>query len=106
LENAIHRAVVLANGETISPEQLPCDVRDDCEVLTIYTPMNSEELKQRKKELREKSVEDVERRFVTEALNRNDWNVTRASKDVGMQRQNFQTLMRRHRISPPQDATS
>jgi DNA-binding NtrC family response regulator len=104
LENAIHRAVVLADGQTISDDDLPCDVRDNCETVTIRTPMTSEELKQRKKELREKSVEDVERRFVMEALKRNGWNVTRASNEVGMQRQNFQTLMRRHQVSLPEES--
>jgi two-component system response regulator PilR (NtrC family) len=40
----------------------------------------------------------VERLFVLDALARNDWNVTRSSKDVGMLRPNFQALMRKHNI--------
>ena len=96
----------LANSDTITREQLPHDIRDSCQTITFSTPRTSEELKQRKKELREKSVEEVERRFVTEALRRNNWNVTRAADDVGMLRPNFQALMRRHHASLPKDAPS
>jgi len=43
-------------------------------------------------------VEDIERRFVLEALKRNDWNVTRSAEETGMQRANFQALMKKYRI--------
>ncbi|HID28792.1 MAG TPA: sigma-54-dependent Fis family transcriptional regulator, partial [Desulfobacterales bacterium] len=48
--------------------------------------------------LRLKTVEKVERGFLVHALKRNDWNITRAAKDVGMQRTNFQGLMKKHGI--------
>jgi transcriptional regulator of acetoin/glycerol metabolism len=34
-----------------------------------------------------------------EALRRNGWNISRASSDVGMQRTNFHTLMKKYHIS-------
>jgi len=41
--------------------------------------------------------------FVEEALKRNDWNVSRAARDVNMQRSNFQVLMKKYNINrPPQ----
>ena len=40
----------------------------------------------------------MERRFVLEALKRNDWNATRAAAQTGMQRTNFQALMRKYQI--------
>jgi len=101
LENVIQRAVVLANGKTITSEQLLPEIQGDTPRLTFKVPRTSEELKQRKKQLREKAVEEVERRFVTKALERNGWNITHAAADVGMQRPNFQALMRQHRIAPP-----
>jgi len=55
-------------------------------------PKTSEELKERKKNLRSKSIEEVEKAFIIEALKRNDWNITKASADVGMQRSNFHAL--------------
>lgn len=33
-----------------------------------------------------------------EALRRNDWNVTRSAEETGMQRANFQALMKKHGI--------
>jgi DNA-binding NtrC family response regulator len=101
LENVVHRAVVLASGATIHSGHLPPEVREASSTMTVRIPRTSEELKQRKKELREQAVEEVERRFVEEALKRNDWNVTRAAADVGMQRPNFQALMRDHQIVLP-----
>jgi len=54
-----------------------------------------------KKDLREKSIEKVEKIFIAEALKRNEWNISRAASDVGMQRSNFQALIKKHRISRP-----
>ena len=56
---------------------------------TINIPRTSEELKQVKKLAREKSVEDIEKLFVLEALKRNDWNATRSAEETGMQRSQF-----------------
>jgi transcriptional regulator with GAF, ATPase, and Fis domain len=67
----------------------------------MAVPRTSRELKEQKKEMREKSVEEIERCFVLEALQRNDWNVSRAAVEVDMQRSNFQALMRRYRIAKP-----
>jgi DNA-binding NtrC family response regulator len=61
-------------------------------------PMTSEELKEIKKQLRERAVEEIEKAFVVKALERHNWNVTRASEDVGMLRPNFQALMRKYNL--------
>ena len=61
-------------------------------------PRTSEELKRLKKAAREKSVEDLEKAFVQETLRRNEHNVTRAAEETGMQRTNFQALMKKYGI--------
>ncbi len=105
LENVIHRAVVLAPGKEILKDQMPPEIRRDLpEVSSLSVPKTSDELKERKKELREKSVAEIERLFVTEALKRNDWNVTRAAAEVGMQRPNFQALMRQQQVTLGKEA--
>ncbi len=101
LENVIHRAVVLATGRRIDSEQLPPEIIGGAEHDTVDTPSTSEELKERKKQLREESVEGIERHFTIEALERSGWNVTRAAAQVGMQRPNFQALMRKYHITLP-----
>ncbi len=103
LENAIQRAVVLTSGETITADRLPAAVRTASVVSNVSVPRSSKELKAVKKQLREQAVEEVERRFVIEALRRSGGNVSRAAADVGMLRPNFQALMRQYHLSTPTD---
>jgi DNA-binding NtrC family response regulator len=95
LENTIHRAILLCTGRTIKPEHLTFLESK----LLNDIPKTSEELKERKKDLRSKSIEEVEKSFIIGALKRNDWNITRASADVGMQRTNFHALMKKYEIT-------
>jgi DNA-binding NtrC family response regulator len=97
LKNVIERAVILCDGEEITLKDLP--VLDEVGPLAPYIPENNEELKKIKKEMRETAVKEVEKNFVLQALMKNDWNVTRAAKKVGLQRPNFQNLMKKYGIS-------
>jgi DNA-binding NtrC family response regulator len=101
LRNVIERAVILCEKEQISPKELP--FLDDIEQLIERIPSTSEELKRIKKELRQKAVSPVERNFVLKALMQNNWIVTRAAKKVGLQRTNFQNLMKKYGIKLPRD---
>jgi DNA-binding NtrC family response regulator len=97
LENTVHRAVILATGEVIRQGNL-VNIIDMVPRLDIQVPRTSDELKQTKKVAREKSVEKIEKLFVLEALKRNAWNVTKSAKETGMQRTNFQALMKKYNI--------
>ena len=101
LENVIQAAVIASDTDVLTYKDLP-EFRSS-EAVPYALPRTNEELKRLKKELRLKTVEKVERDFLVYALQRNDWNVTRAAKDVGMQRTNFQGLMRKHGISGKPD---
>lgn len=96
LGNTIQSSAILADGSVLRPEHLPPALRKTHAGPLV--PTTSEELKEVKKSLRAQSVDDVERAFVLEALERNDWNVTRAAEQVGMQRTNFQALMKKHGV--------
>lgn len=98
LENVIERVVVMTEENTIGVEYLPVAIREEAGEETTV-PRNSQELKKLKKELRKKAVAKIEKKFVLEALRRNKGNITRAAKDVGMHRQNFQALMRKYNIT-------
>jgi DNA-binding NtrC family response regulator len=94
LENAVHRAVILASDDVVRKAHLAGlggQPAGDA-------PRTGEELKKIKKAAREKSVEAIEKAFVLDALKRNDWNVTRSAEETGMQRANFQALMKKHGI--------
>jgi len=96
LKNAVERAFILCEKDQINPEDLP--FINTIQELTERVPSSNEELKEIKKELREKAVSKVEKNFVLNALVQNNWNVTRAAKKTGLQRSNFQNLMRKHGI--------
>jgi len=97
LENTMHRAAILASDNVVRVAHMASLLEaappDDHEV-----PRSGDELKRIKKLAREKSVEDIERRFVQEALRRNNSNVTRSAEETGMQRANFQALMKKYNI--------
>jgi two-component system NtrC family response regulator len=38
------------------------------------------------------------------ALMKNNWNVTQAARKVGLQRTNFQSLMKKHQVKLPQSS--
>ncbi len=97
LENSVHRAVILATGDVIRQGDL-VNIIDMVPRLDLQVPKTSDELKQIKKVARERSVEKVEKLFVIEALKRNAWNVTKSAEETGMQRTNFQALMKKYNI--------
>ena len=95
LENIIQRSVILCQGKTLRPEHLSSleiSAKDNI-------PRTILELKEKKKNLRLKSVEDIEKIFVMEALRRNRGNISQAASDVGMQRTNFHALLKKYNIS-------
>jgi DNA-binding NtrC family response regulator len=97
LENAIHRSVILATENVIREGHLMSIVEMQPKG-SAEVPRNNEELKELRKLARQKSVEQIEKLFVLEALKRSEWNVTRAAEDTGMQRTNFQALMQKYDI--------
>ena len=97
LENVIQRAVILCSDNIIRQSHLAgiagAGLKPDAEV-----PRTGEDLKRLKKLAREKSVEEIEKQFILETLRRNDNNVTRSAEETGMQRTNFQALMKKYGI--------
>ena len=98
LKNVIERAAIMTEEELLSTECLSDFVAGGKLDKKFVVPSTNEELKRAKREARGKAVEDIEKLFVLNALIENDWNVTKASESTGMQRTNFQALMKKHRI--------
>ena len=102
LRNVIERAIILCDTESIGVKELPLlGEISDLENLVERIPATNEELKAIKKEIRQKAVQKVEKKFILNALINNDWNVTHASEKTGLQRTNFQGLMKKHGITLP-----
>jgi transcriptional regulator with PAS, ATPase and Fis domain len=98
LEAFVERAVIACDGDVIEPRHLPRTLARQTLPADLQIPVTNKEFLALKKRLREQAVTDLEREFVLEALQRNGWNVTRAAAEVGIQRPNFQMLMRKHGI--------
>lgn len=97
LQSTIQRAVILAADKGIHQAHLS-SILDASAKPELDVPRTSEELKRVKKIVREKSVEDVEKLFIQETLKRNNNNVTNSAEETGMQRSNFQALMKKYGI--------
>jgi DNA-binding NtrC family response regulator len=97
LEHAIEQAVALASGPEIEIGDLPTLVpRAASEeaapgVETDPTSTNFREAKQQ-------VVERFERRFIIEALERSQGNISKAAEDLGMYRQHLQTKLAEYGI--------
>ena len=98
LENVIQRAIILTSDHVIRHAHLVNIIDPSLRADNFAVPRTGEELKRVKKAARERSVEEIERQFVLEALKRNQWNVTKSAEDTGMQRPNFQALMKKYTI--------
>ena len=83
LENKIKRAVVMAEGKRVRPEDL------DMEIVSPKQGMGLKEAR-----------EAVERKFVLSALARNQDNMTRAAEDLGISRPTLYDLMEKLGIGP------
>jgi len=94
LSNVVEHLVILCDGTrvgqasvlkclTASPGRTP-------------VPETAEQLNEFKRKLRDRATSSVEKTFLTEALRRNDFNVTKAAAQTGMQRTNFQALLKKH----------
>jgi DNA-binding NtrC family response regulator len=101
LEHAVERLMILVEKDEIEPIHISAALyRTDSSIRSMI-PKTSDELKNLKKRIRESSVQEIEKMFVEESLARNNWNISKAARDVNMQRSNFQALMRRYHIKKP-----
>jgi DNA-binding NtrC family response regulator len=99
LENCILRGMVLAKTGRIEMRDLPGEVVEGALKAELRPPCNTEELKLMKKREKEKVVGQIEKQFIMEALRRNKGNISRSANDVGMDRRQFQNLIKKYGVS-------
>jgi DNA-binding NtrC family response regulator len=99
LENTLVRAMILSASEMIQVEDLPDEMRREEAPGALKLPAGREELKQMKKEAQQKAKEEIEKSFIIEALRQGGGNVLRSAERVGMDRRQFQNLIRKYGIS-------
>jgi two-component system NtrC family response regulator len=67
-------------------------------------PETWEEFKRLKQQVRDAAVQELERRFLIEAIDRSGGNITKAAESVGIQRPNFHALMRKYGLTAAADS--
>ncbi len=95
LENAIEHAVALAEGDVLLPDDLPPAIVRGSGVEVLRDSIRSGQLGF------DEAVSDFERTILTEALERADWNQTRAAEKLRITRRSLKLKMDRHKITPP-----
>ncbi|MCF7809638.1 sigma 54-interacting transcriptional regulator [bacterium] len=99
LSECVERMVAVCEGNVIDTSHYQQVMGGGVSVEWSGLPPSSvEELKSVKKRLRHAAVAEVDRAFLKEALRRSGGNVTKAAEFVGMQRRNFQTMMKQYGI--------
>ncbi len=97
LENAIEGGVILAEGGTLSSGDLPIRIAtSESDPAPTSSALSYREAKRQ-------LIDRFNRIFVHRQLSRNNGNVTHASREAGMNRANFQRLMRSAGIKPGDD---
>jgi DNA-binding NtrC family response regulator len=81
LENAIERAVVVGKGRDILPEHLPIFQSE-----YVITPQS-------------KTLQEVEKKHISQVLKDNNWNISQTSKDLGIDRSTLYSKIKRYEIS-------
>ncbi len=94
LRNAVERMIIAAEGETITIEEVPAEIRDSAGRIGTAAsdrPGTFQELKS-----------EAERRIILSALERHDWHVTRTAESLGLaDHASLLKIMRRHNIRRP-----
>jgi len=94
LANVVERLVILCAEGRVGNAHVQESLTGSAARISV--PQTVEELNEAKQKLRDKAVADIERAFLTDALRRNAYNVTSAAAETGMQRSNFQAMLRKH----------
>ncbi|MCI0473259.1 MAG: sigma-54 dependent transcriptional regulator [Ignavibacteria bacterium] len=101
LENIMERLSILVEKDEIKSVNISSVLFRTDPVANFVLPKNIYDLNNFKKQIKETSIKEVEKLFITEALLRNNYNITKAALDVSMQRSNFQALMKKYGIKKP-----
>ncbi len=94
LENTLHRAVILSEGEVIQPYHLNLPKRDSSCVMPEADWIDTPYL-----EAKNKVVDSFTRKYITSLLDKAGGNVTQAAKLSGLKRQVLQKILRRVGVS-------
>ena len=86
LENAIEHAFILCSSGLIQPQHLPEHLRQDYQSGPVFTGL---------------TLEEVEKRALWEALERNNWRRLATARELGIDKNTLRRKIRRFGLTPP-----
>lgn len=85
LENIIERLVILCKDKVIKPEHLPSPYRK--EKILPYYANNAD-----------RSLEEMEKHYINETLIKNDWNISKCAKILGVERMTLYNKIKKYKL--------
>jgi DNA-binding NtrC family response regulator len=104
LRNVIEGALVLADGASISPRDLPASLTTRADATITTSVLNGQVGALSFVEARERAMREFDRAFLGAALARHDGNVARTARALGLHRQSLQKLIARRALRAESDA--
>lgn len=99
LKNVVERLVIMSDSDQLNQKCIMENFQMNAKIVdNTSTPQNINELKAAKKRFLEENFSKIEKTFLKTALTAADGNITKAAKQVNMQRSNFSTLMKKHKV--------
>ncbi len=100
LRSVVERMALLCDGEQIQLQHVPAEVRQvSAQPSAGELPRSWVEFKRLKRQVKEATVNQLERRFLIEVLRKWEGNVSRAADAIGIQRTNLHALLRKHGLT-------
>jgi DNA-binding NtrC family response regulator len=94
LENAIERAVLVAKGAEVQPQDLPESIRDEGATSTTFSVPPHH------------TLAEIERLTILQTLQRTNWNKQEAASILGLYRPTLYSKMRKHDIRDPRSSVA
>jgi transcriptional regulator with PAS, ATPase and Fis domain len=93
LKNVIERAMILTDQEYIGHKQLPFELKE-------VRQDDQREMRPEQFEMtEEKSLEDIEKNYISRVLSKLEWNKSKASKVLGISRATLRAKIKRYNLS-------
>ena len=93
MENIIERAVALAKGDKITVNELPPQFASKNNASAVFS-------KSSLSEVRNKAVEEVEKKYFLFLLNKHQGNITHISEEAGMTRRHIHRILKKYNLDP------
>jgi DNA-binding NtrC family response regulator len=99
LKNVVERLVIMSDSPVLDPPSVIEPLHISGNLKGKAVPESVDELNSVKERLLTETFGQIQKAFLSKALQASDGNITRAAKSVGMKRANFSALMKKHHIS-------